>query len=88
MWREEAPIWIRDEQALGLIAGGVDLLLVETSFDMLEVKAALDGIRRAKEETDSSVAVQAQVFLDVTGKMLLGTESGCDRGWFCGQLQW
>ncbi len=64
------------EQALGLIAGGVDLLLVETSFDMLEVKAALDGIRRAKEETDSSVAVQAQVFLDVTGKMLLGTEIG------------
>ena len=62
------------EQALGLIAGGVDLLLVETSFDMLEVKAALDGIQRAKRETHSNVAVQAQVFLDVTGKMLLGTE--------------
>lgn len=62
------------EQALGLIVGGVDLLLVETSFDMLEVKAALDGIQRAKRETQSNVAVQAQVFLDVTGKMLLGTE--------------
>jgi 5-methyltetrahydrofolate--homocysteine methyltransferase len=62
------------EQALGLIAGGVDVLLVETSFDMLEVKAALDGIRRAKQETARPVAVQAQVFLDVSGRMLLGTE--------------
>ncbi|HWQ11672.1 MAG TPA: homocysteine S-methyltransferase family protein [Roseiflexaceae bacterium] len=63
------------EQALGLIAGGADLLLVETSFDMLEVKAALDGIRRAKQELGRpDVAVQAQVFLDLSGKMLLGTE--------------
>ena len=62
------------EQALGLIEGGVDVLLVETSFDMLEVKAALDGIRRAKAESGSPVAVQAQVFLDVSGRMLLGTE--------------
>ncbi|NTV64844.1 MAG: methionine synthase, partial [Oscillochloris sp.] len=38
------------EQASGLIVGGVDLLLVETSVDILEVKAALDGIRRAKAD--------------------------------------
>jgi len=62
------------EQASALIAGGVDLLLVETSVDILEVKAALDGIRRAKQETASSVAVQAQIFLDLSGRMLLGTE--------------
>ncbi|MDZ4718682.1 MAG: methionine synthase [Roseiflexaceae bacterium] len=62
------------EQALALIEGGVDVLLVETSFDMLEVKAALDGIRRAKAESGSAIAVQAQVFLDVSGRMLLGTE--------------
>jgi 5-methyltetrahydrofolate--homocysteine methyltransferase len=63
------------EQAQALIAGGVDLLLVETSFDMLEVKAALDGIRRAKQElARPDIAVQAQVFLDLSGKMLLGTE--------------
>src|SRR5262245_23901063 len=62
------------EQASALIAGGVDLLLVETSVDILEVKAALDGIRRAKQETGSSVAVQAQIFLDLSGRMLLGTE--------------
>lgn len=63
------------EQALGLIAGGADVLLVETSVDILEVKAALDGIRRAKAELGRpDVAVQAQVFLDLSGRMLLGTD--------------
>ncbi|HET9224827.1 MAG TPA: homocysteine S-methyltransferase family protein, partial [Roseiflexaceae bacterium] len=62
------------EQATALIEGGVDVLLVETSVDILEVKAALDGIRRAKQATGSQVAVQAQIFLDLSGKMLLGTE--------------
>jgi 5-methyltetrahydrofolate--homocysteine methyltransferase len=63
------------EQAVALIEGGADVLLVETSFDMLEVKAALDGIRRAKAELNRpDVAAQAQVFLDLSGKMLLGTE--------------
>jgi 5-methyltetrahydrofolate--homocysteine methyltransferase len=62
------------EQATALIAGGVDVLLIETSVDILEVKAALDGIRRAKKETGSNVAVQAQIFLDLSGRMLLGTE--------------
>lgn len=63
------------EQATGLIEGGVDLLLVETSVDILEVKAALDGIRRAKAELNRpDVAVQAQIFLDLSGRMLLGTD--------------
>ena len=63
------------EQAIGLIQGGVDLLLVETSVDILEVKAALDGIRRAKQELNRpDIAVQAQVFLDLSGRMLLGTD--------------
>ncbi len=62
------------EQALGLIEGGVDLLLVETSQDILEVKAALDGIVRAFAESGQSLPVQAQVTLDVTGRMLLGTD--------------
>lgn len=62
------------EQALALIEGGVDLLLVETSVDILEVKAALDGLRRAKRESGSDVAVTAQIFLDLSGRMLLGTE--------------
>ena len=63
------------EQAMALIEGGVDVLLVETSVDILEVKAALDGIRRAKNDMKRpDVAVQAQIFLDMSGRMLLGTD--------------
>lgn len=63
------------EQATGLIEGGADVLLVETSVDILELKAALDGIRRAKADLGRpDVAVQAQVFLDLSGRMLLGTD--------------
>lgn len=62
------------EQATGLILGGVDLLLIETSQDILEVKAAITGIQRAFEETGIRLPVQAQVTLDTTGRMLLGTD--------------
>src|SRR5512136_66800 len=62
------------EQATGLIQGGVDLLLIETSQDILEVKAAITGIQRAFEETGIFLPIQAQVTLDTTGRMLLGTD--------------
>jgi 5-methyltetrahydrofolate--homocysteine methyltransferase len=63
------------EQAAALIEGGADVLLVETSVDILEVKAALDGIRQAKAALNRpDVGVQAQIFLDLSGRMLLGTE--------------
>jgi 5-methyltetrahydrofolate--homocysteine methyltransferase len=62
------------EQAVGLIQGGVDLLLIETSQDILEVKAAITGILQAFEETGERLPIQAQVTLDVTGRMLLGTD--------------
>lgn len=62
------------EQASGLIVGGVDLLLIETSQDILEVKAAITGIHQAIELAGRSVAIQAQVTLDTTGRMLLGTD--------------
>jgi 5-methyltetrahydrofolate--homocysteine methyltransferase len=64
------------EQATGLIQGGVDLLLIETSQDILEVKAAITGIQMAFEETDVYLPIQAQVTLDTTGRMLLGTDIG------------
>jgi 5-methyltetrahydrofolate--homocysteine methyltransferase len=62
------------EQAEALLAGGVDLLLLETAQDMLELKAALFGIRDALSAAGRRVPVQAQVTLDVTGRMLLGTD--------------
>lgn len=62
------------EQSRALIEGGVDVLLVETSQDILEVKAAIDGIQQAFSETRIYLPIQAQVTLDTTGRMLLGTD--------------
>ncbi|HLG69156.1 MAG TPA: homocysteine S-methyltransferase family protein, partial [Chloroflexota bacterium] len=62
------------EQAEALLAGGVDLLLLETAQDLLELKAALFGVRDALAGAGRSVPVQAQITLDVTGRMLLGTD--------------
>src|SRR6266704_3271046 len=62
------------EQATALLEGGVDVLLVETSQDMLEVRAAITGIRRAMQQAGRTVAIQAQVSLDTSGRMLLGTD--------------
>ena len=62
------------EQAVGLVEGGCDLLLVETSQDILEVKAAILGLQKAFEQTGQKIPLQAQVTLDVTGRMLLGTD--------------
>ncbi|MEX2584572.1 MAG: methionine synthase [Gemmatimonadota bacterium] len=64
------------EQARGLIEGGVDVLLIETSQDILEVKAAIFGCREAIAAADRPVALQVQVTLDTAGRMLLGTEVG------------
>jgi len=62
------------EQAEGLILGGVDVLLIETSQDILEVKACILGIQNAFERTGVYLPIQAQVTLDTTGRMLLGTD--------------
>ena len=62
------------EQAVGLIQGGVDVLLLETSQDILEVKAAIHGILQAFEETGQWLPIQAQITMDTTGHMLLGTD--------------
>ncbi|HUH14216.1 MAG TPA: homocysteine S-methyltransferase family protein, partial [Longimicrobiales bacterium] len=61
-------------QAAGLIEGGVDVLLIETSQDMLEVKAQVTACRLAMKETGRDVPIQAQVTLDTSGRMLLGTD--------------
>ncbi|MEO6778937.1 MAG: methionine synthase [Gemmatimonadaceae bacterium] len=61
-------------QARALVEGGVDVLLVETSQDILEVKAAVVGIERAFTELGRRVALQVQITLDVSGRMLLGTD--------------
>jgi 5-methyltetrahydrofolate--homocysteine methyltransferase len=63
------------EQARGLIDGGVDLLLIETAQDILEVKAAVFGCRAAFALAGREVPIQTQVsLLPNGGKMLLGTD--------------
>ncbi|MFL5482133.1 MAG: methionine synthase [Gemmatimonadaceae bacterium] len=62
------------EQAKYLVEGGVDVLLIETSQDILEVKAAVAGIEQLFAEIGRRVPIQAQVTLDVSGRMLLGTD--------------
>ncbi len=62
------------EQAKYLVEGGVDLLLIETSQDILEVKAAVAGIERLFVELGRRIPIQTQVTLDVSGRMLLGTD--------------
>jgi len=64
------------EQAVALIEGGVDVLLLETCQDILQAKAGLVGIFDALKKTGKNVPVQVQVTLEATGTMLLGTEIG------------
>ncbi len=62
--------------ARGLLAGGVDLLLVETCYDLLQAKAAIQACRRAMHHAGRKVPIQVQVTIEITGRMLLGTEIG------------
>jgi 5-methyltetrahydrofolate--homocysteine methyltransferase len=65
-----------EEQADGLLAGGVDVLLVETVYDLLQGKAAIIGARRAMAKAGRTVPLMAQVTMETTGRMLVGTEIG------------
>jgi len=69
---EIKDIYVR--QAVGLIEGGVDVLLIETQFDLLGVKAAMNGCREAMVIAGREVPLQVQVTIELTGRMLPGTE--------------
>jgi 5-methyltetrahydrofolate--homocysteine methyltransferase len=64
------------QQCEAMIEGGVDAVLIETSQDLLQTKAAVVGARRAMTATGRSVGVIAQVTVELTGTMLLGSEIG------------
>ncbi|MDD2898779.1 MAG: methionine synthase [Desulfuromonadaceae bacterium] len=59
-------------QTLGLLAGGVDLLLLETAQDTLNLKAAAEGIRVAFEECGQRVPIMVSGTIEPTGTMLAG----------------
>ncbi|AFY42482.1 methionine synthase [Nostoc sp. PCC 7107] len=62
------------EQAEALIDGGVDLLLVETCQDVLQIKAALNGIEEAFAKKGDRLPVMVSVTMESMGTMLVGTE--------------
>ncbi len=61
-------------QAVGLVSGGADAILIETSQDILEVKLAVQGAHVAMQKTSTKIPIIANVTLDQYGKMLLGTK--------------
>ncbi|MER5526736.1 methionine synthase [Streptomyces sp. NPDC002677] len=70
---------IRDafqQNAEGLIAGGADALIVETTQDLLQTKAAVIGAHRAREIAGLDVPIIVSVTVETTGTMLLGSEIG------------
>ncbi len=64
------------QNAAGLIRGGVDALVVETCQDLLQAKAAVIGARRAIAAAGVSLPLIVQVTIETTGAMLLGSEIG------------
>ncbi|GLF96241.1 methionine synthase [Streptomyces yaizuensis] len=62
--------------AEGMIAGGADALLVETTQDLLQTKASVIGARRALEATGTHLPLIVSVTVETTGTMLLGSEIG------------
>ncbi len=64
------------EQVQGLYDGGVDLLLVETCQDVLQIKAALNAIEEVYAEKGNRLPIMVSVTMEVMGTMLVGTEIG------------
>jgi 5-methyltetrahydrofolate--homocysteine methyltransferase len=60
----------------GLLDAKSDALLIETTQDLLQAKAAVNGARQAIAEVDFDVVLIAQVTVETTGTMLLGSEIG------------
>ncbi|HEY3468593.1 MAG TPA: methionine synthase [Amycolatopsis sp.] len=64
------------EEVRGLLAGGVDAVIVETTQDILQTKASIIGAKRAMTAEGRQVPILASITVETTGTMLLGTEVG------------
>jgi 5-methyltetrahydrofolate--homocysteine methyltransferase len=72
----DAMVSAYEEQALALIEGGVDVLLIETAQDLLQAKLAAIGVLDAMKRAGKRLPVTVQVTLQESGTMLLGKEIG------------
>jgi 5-methyltetrahydrofolate--homocysteine methyltransferase len=64
-----------EKNAKGLIDGGADGIIVETTQDLLQLKAAVNGARAAIRSAERDVVLIAQITVEATGTMLLGSET-------------
>ncbi len=62
------------EQSRGLLAGGVDAILIETCQDTLQIKAAVNGAKRARAEAGADTPIFVQVTVETTGTLLVGPD--------------
>ena len=62
------------EQSRGLIAGGVDAILIETCQDTLQIKAAVNGAKIARAEAGTDTPIFVQVTVETTGTLLVGPD--------------
>ena len=62
------------EQAAGLLAGDVDLFIIETCQDVLQIKAALQGVEAAFEASGQRRPLMVSVTMETTGTMLVGSD--------------
>src|SRR4029077_19274602 len=61
-------------QCRGLLAGGVDAILIETCQDPLQIKAAVNGAKLARTEAGSDIPIFVQVTVETTGTLLVGPD--------------
>ncbi len=61
-------------QCAGLIAGGVDAIIIETCQDPLQIKAAVNGAKRARADAHKDTPILVQVTIETTGTLLVGAD--------------
>lgn len=64
------------EFCLGLIDGGVDIFLLETAQDPLQIKAALHACQEASRQREVEIPIMVSVTIELSGTMLIGTDAG------------
>jgi 5-methyltetrahydrofolate--homocysteine methyltransferase len=67
----EDALWV---QCAGLVAGGADAILIETCQDPLQVKAAVNGAKRARAEAGKDIPIIVQLTVETTGTLLVGAD--------------
>src|SRR5229473_2460346 len=61
-------------QCAGLVDGGVDAIIIETCQDPLQIKAAVNGAKRARDDAHKDIPILVQVTVETTGTLLVGAD--------------